>query len=299
LVRFAYENGGSAAAGGGTTCTPLTRDTRGKTPTKVCSKTAGAICRISRTKCFHPAWPATPAYSPLTDAVAEVAPEFQSLLTRLIRLPAEDANGQFAPRIIPLSQGARARFEDYRLWIDRTKRGLDGRERQWFVKSETQVLRVAGTLTFLDWASRDAGPDATGVERISAGMEPEAVDERFMANATRLVREYFWPHARAALRQIGLTDRHRHIRRTLRWIKTHRVREISVKDVRREALGHSLDAEQTHELLDRMVMAGWLRPEKTDTGGRPLERWQVNPKLFEAESAGTARSAESPRRVIG
>ena len=58
-------------------------------------------------------------------------------------------------------------------------------------------------------------------------------------------------------------------------------------DVRREALGGSLDAEQTEDLLDRMEMAGWLRRDTAKTGGRPRHR-SVNPKLFVA--AGTAGS---------
>jgi hypothetical protein len=245
-------------------------------------------------------WPTTPAYSPLTDDVAEVAPEFQRLLTRLIRLPAEDQDGQFAPRSIPLSADARASFEDYRRYVDQTKRALEGREQQWLVKSETQVLRLAGTLAYLDWASlQDAPSSAMGVERISASMEPDTIGERFMADAIRLMREYFWPHARAALRQIGLTDRHIHMRRTLRWIRVHRMEAVSVKDVRREALGGSLDADQTLELLDRMTTAGWLRHERASTGGRPLERWHVNPKIFETANAETAGTAESPEQSPG
>jgi hypothetical protein len=240
-------------------------------------------------------WPATPAYCPLTDVASEVAPEFQSLLTRLIRLPAEAEDGQFAPRVVSLSQSARARFEDYRIWVDQTKHGLEGRERQWFVKSETQVLRLSGTLTYLDWASRQEDPVGTiGLERINAGLEPEEVGEQFITNAVRLVRDYFWPHARACLRLIGLTDHHDPIRRALRWIRASRRQEVSVEVVRRDALGQALNADKTHTLLDHMVTAGWVRPtKKTDTGGRPRERWSVNPKLFEA--AETAETAESPR----
>jgi hypothetical protein len=245
-------------------------------------------------------WPATPAYHPLTDVASEVAPEFQSLLTRLIRLPAEAEDGQFAPRVVPLSQEARARFEDYRIWVDKTKHALEGRERQWFVKTETQVLRLAGTLTYLDWASRQEDPAGTiGMERISAALEPEEIGEQFITNAVRLVRDYFWPHARACLRLIGLTDRHKHIRRALRWIREHRAEQFSLREVRREALSASLDAEQTYALLDRMVTAGWLQPpEKSSTGGRPLERWRVNPKIFETAHAETAETAKSAQRTL-
>jgi hypothetical protein len=172
---------------------------------------------------------------------------------------------------------------------------LEGREQQWLVKSESQALRLAGTLTYLGWACADDG-SGTGVGRINAGMEPDAVPESCMVAATQLLREYFWPHARAALRQIGLTDRYRHLRRLLRWIRANGRTEVSLKHVRREALGGALDAEQTRDLLDRLVAVGWLRPEKTDTGGRPRERWWANPKIFEA--AETAQSAESHQRLV-
>jgi hypothetical protein len=135
-------------------------------------------------------WPAPPHYSRLTDEVSEVEPEFQALLTKLIRLPDEDVNAQFAPRVIPLSRGARDKFEDYRIFVDDVKRALDGRERQWLVKSESQVLRLAATLTYLKWASsQDVPSDATGLGLISAAMEPDEVAELPMADAITLMRE--------------------------------------------------------------------------------------------------------------
>jgi hypothetical protein len=58
---------------------------------------------------------------------------------------------------------------------------------------------------------------------------------------------------------------------------------VSLKDIRQNALSHSLDAEQTQELLDALVKAGWLRETTTPTAGRSRRRWVVNPKLFEGE----------------
>ena len=175
--------------------------------------------------------------------------------------------------------------------VDELKRGLDGRERQWLVKSESQVLRLAATLTYLYWASsRDIPSRATGLGLISAAMEPDEVTELSMANAIKLMHEYFWPHARAALRQIGLTDRHQHLRRALRWIQANRLSVVSLQDIRRDAVAGSLDADQTRDLMDRLVVAGWLRLTKKMTGGRPQEQWSVNPKIFGAAPAGTAGS---------
>jgi hypothetical protein len=237
-------------------------------------------------------WPASPDYSRLTDEVSEVDPQFQAQLIKLIRLPDEDENARFAARAIPLSCGARNKFEGYRIFVDNLKHGLDGRERQWLVKSESQVLRLAATLTYLNWASQPPS-GATGLEMITAAMEPNEVTEPSMADAIALMRGYFWPHARAALRQIGLTDKHRNLRRSLRWIRANRLPAVSLKDIRREALGGSLDADQTRDLLDRLVAASWLRLEKTETGGRPKERWVVNPKLFdEMATAEVAQTAE-------
>ena len=110
-----------------------------------------------------------------------------------------------------------------------------------------------------------------------------------MVAAIRLLREYFWPHARAALGQIGVTDRHRHLRRALRWIKANSRTEVTLKDIRREAFGGALDAGQTRDLLNRLTTAGWLSYEKIETGGRPAERWHLNLRIFRpAETAATA-----------
>jgi hypothetical protein len=44
--------------------------------------------------------------------------------------------------------------------------------------------------------------------------------------------------------------------------------EISLMDIRRDALAQRLDAEQTEDLLNGLVKAGWMRKEPTKTGGR-------------------------------
>ena len=153
------------------------------------------------------------------------------------------------------------------------REALDGREREWWAKTQAHVLRLAGTLAYLDWALR-------------GGPEPSLIEAQVIDAAVRLVRDYFWPHARAALRQIGLSERHVTSRRVLRWIRLNQHSEISLKDIRRNALGHTLDAEQTERLLDRLVTAGWLRMEieKPTGAGRPSKRWTVNPTLHKSHT---------------
>jgi len=169
-------------------------------------------------------------------------------------------------------------FEHFRHFLHRGKAELDAREREWWAKGEAHVLRLAGTLAYLDWGMR-------------GGPEPSSIEAQFLESAVRLWNEYFWPHSRASIRQIGLSERHTNARRVLRWIKAQSKTEVSVKAIRRDALSQSLDAKQTTALLDSLDQAGWLRKITFNTGGRAAHRWSVNPELLAgAGSAETARS---------
>jgi hypothetical protein len=228
--------------------------------------------------CF--AWPEEPAHTPLSNEVTEIEPDIQNMLTRIINLPSEE-DGIFAPRTVELSPAALAAFESFRTLLAQLKTELDGREREWIAKGGTHVVRLAGTLAYLDWA-------------MLGDAEPQSIGEPYVAAAVQLWRDYFWPHSRAALQQIGLTEKHTNARRTLWWIRTTRRAEVSLLDIRREALGRRLDAEQTRSVLDGLVRAGWLKLVTTKTEGRAIHRWQVNPQLFSRVPA-PERSERSER----
>jgi hypothetical protein len=240
--------------------------------------------------CFS--WPSEPPYRPLTDDAAEIEPEVVNALLRLIKLPCEaDVFG----KPVPLSATAREKFEHLRQFLHAGRDALDGREREWWSKVQANFLRLAGTLCFLDWAIKDDG-----------SLEPQCVDEVFVSAAARLACEYFWLHSRAALRQIGLSERHANLRRTLRWIKATGRTEVSIKDIRRDAMAGSLDAEATLNLVDRLANAGWVLAAHAKPsgpkGGKPVRRWRINPLLWAAETAGTAEtptSAIAPVKLDG
>jgi hypothetical protein len=125
--------------------------------------------------------------------------------------------------------------------------------------------------------------------------EPETISEPWLRNAVRLWDEYFWPHARAALRLIGLSDRHAKARIVLKWLRNERLDLVSAQDVRRRILNQRLDHSETRELLAKLVATGWLREEVTPSHdplgrGRPTERWRVNPALW--RDAGNAENAQ-------
>ena len=79
--------------------------------------------------------------------------------------------------------------------------------------------------------------------------------------------------------------------------------EIGVFEARRDALGRTLDAKQTEDLLDSLASRGWLRKKTTPTKGRPLNRWEVNPILLEDSVAQSAlemlASTQDPREHFG
>ena len=228
-------------------------------------------------------WPSEPDYRALADDVDEVDPELQEALMRLIDLPAGTGT-EIEPRYLPLDEGAKATFEAFRRDIHTGKSALDGREREWWSKGPGQVLRLAGTLAYVAWAMPATQPTTKrGVEGLMetarrAG-EPTAIEALLVESAVRLWRTYFWPHARAALRQIGVTDRHGDARRVLRWLRAHRRVEVSREDVRRDVLAQRLDADGTQRLLDDLVKAGWLRARAVPGRGRTARRWDVNPRL--------------------
>ena len=122
-----------------------------------------------------------------------------------------------------------------------------------------------------------------------------------MTAAVRLVVEYFWPHARSALRQIGLTDGHAKARKVLRWLRAERGPDdkVSLQDIRRDALGQSIDAEATTKLIETLIQAGWLRqaPIEQAGRGRPPHRWSINPLLWGAENAVGAENSPQDREA--
>jgi Protein of unknown function (DUF3987) len=229
-------------------------------------------------------WPSEPGYRALNDEALEVDPDILNALKRLDGL-AEFADERLIRHSIGLSEDALKRFEQFRQFAHLEKEAVEGRDREWLAKGPAHVLRLAGTLCLLDWAIRS-----------TEGTPPTSIDAKYMVAAVRLVREYFWPHARTALRQIGLTERHVNARRVLRWIRARGKTEVSLQDVRRDALGQKLDAEQTANLLDALGRVGWVRELEavsTPRGGRPARRWQVNP-IIGTPTAETAETAETP-----
>jgi len=218
---------------------------------------------------FLYAWPPEAPFREPTDDADEVDPEIINAFGRLASLQAGDDEA-FAPRSVPLTADARTVFAQFAQFAHQERQLLDGRDREYWCKGTAHVLRLSGSLCFLEWAW-------------SGGAEPQAIEARHVGSAVLLWKAYLWPHGRAALRLVGLSDRHSHARTVLRWLHVGNKATVSREEVRREALAQRLDAGETQALLDMLVRAGWLReiPTKVSGPGRPPRRWEVNPRLFE------------------
>lgn len=217
---------------------------------------------------FLYAWPLEAPFREPTDDADEVDPEIINAFARLAGLQAGD-DEVFAPRSVPLTADAKQAFAQFAQFAHRERQLLDGRDREYWCKGTGHVLRLSGALCFLEWAW-------------SGGAEPQAIEARHVEHAVLLWNDYLWPHGRAALRLVGLADKHGHARTALRWLHAGNKTTVSREDVRREALAQRLDAGETQALLDMLTRAGWLReaPVKVSGPGRPPRRWEVNPRLF-------------------
>jgi len=208
-----------------------------------------------------------------------------NILKRVCDLAEFTTEGILVQRPAQLDAEGLAQFVQFAQWADQEKQAFEGREREWFAKVTAHVLRLAGTITFMEWGLTSAPVRADMIITASA-----------VSAAIRLVREYFWPHARACLRQIGLTERHSDVRKALRWIRAQRKAEVSLMDIRRHALNERLDEEQTKAVLSDLERAGWVRKYEKPSGpagGKPVVRWRVNPILFSKPGAETAETAET------
>jgi hypothetical protein len=229
------------------------------------------------------AWPDEPTWQGLNNEADEIDADIQNILSRVNRL-AEYADGHLVKLVAPLDAEATEEFAQFAQFAQREKNAFEGREREWFAKATAHVLRLAGTITYLEWGlTLDLN-------------KPDAITKATISAAITLVMDYFWPHARACLRQIGLTEKHANARRTLLWMRAKGKQEVSREDIRRDALSQRLDAKETTDLLTSLCGSGWLREEITPAGplgGKPVRRWLANPILLKHPVAQTALTAET------
>ena len=179
------------------------------------------------------------------------------------------------PLVLAFDEDAVKSLERFLTWLQEEIRGTEGAEAGWLGKGRGTVVRLAAIFALLDWSRHAATarpPGTVGADHLQA--------------ATRLWRDYFRPHGRAVLDRCAPSDFERQVRRVVRWLRKAGAKaETTREEVRRHALGKTVNAGQADMVLGRLWSAGIVRPAAHDLlpqGGRPPQRWEINPALADA-----------------
>jgi hypothetical protein len=215
---------------------------------------------------FLYSWPARPPYCPLGDRGTASHDEALKMLRRIVR----KARTPDDPLVVPFDQHGAKAFDGFLAGLHAELRHAEGLEAGWLGKGAGTVARLAGALELLAWS----GSGATGL--------PGHIGRDQVEAAARLWTDYFRPHARAVLDLAAPTDLQCQARRVVRWLRAGDRMEATREDIRRHALCRTVNASRTDLVLGRLYAAGIVRPaphEISPQGGRPAQRWQVNPAV--------------------
>jgi len=215
-------------------------------------------------------WPDTPTYRSILDRRVV---DDESALVRLKRISA--AAGEVDnPRILALSDEALQLLDTFCADLHADSENHEGLEAGFLGKGRGTVVRLAGVLALLRWSESDT---AEHLAIISA-------DD--IKDAAGLWSDYFRLHAQAAIYRAGRSKEDRFARKATRWLVTAGLVEVSREDIRRDALGQTVDADGADGVIARLVDGNVLRALPSNPGpGRRPKRWAVNPSLAERRPA--------------
>ena len=221
-------------------------------------------------------WPHRPPYRPLASRKAAASDQALAALRQLAQVPGEAG----APTILEIEEKALPALNSS--WRNCTSRSRKptGWSQAWQGKGRGTVVRLIGCLALLDWSVA-----AEGSSRAAPGPVGRHVVERGIA----LWTEYLRPHARAVLQLATPDNIDRKARHVLRWLRARGALEVSREEIRCDALGRSVNAAGAERVLQRLQSAGFVKQllySMPSHGGRPPNRWQVNPRLGTAGNPG-------------
>jgi hypothetical protein len=230
---------------------------------------------------FLYAWPKPAPYRSFIGLPACRESDVVNVLQNIARMAGEPAR----PLALQLDEGAQRGLDGHLARLHRDVQRSDGVEAAWLGKGRGTVVRLAAALTLLEWGRYDGS-----VLQQHCFIRGEAM------SAACTLWDYFRAHARAVLGRTFTSDGERLMRKVLAWIRARGVTQVSREDVRRDALGQSLNAHQCQQVIDWLERAGFLRRVgyEPDGAGRPPLRWDVNPSLIGGAPAEIAGIAEIP-----
>ena len=217
------------------------------------------------------AWPDPPAFRPIAERRAARNDQALDLLRSIGRVARSPAD----PLVLALDAAAAKEFDAFLADLHALLQHSEGLEADWLGKGSGTVARLAGVLALLAWTGSGTGG------------APGMIGGEVMEAAISLWLDFLRPHARLVFDRAGPTDGERQTRRVVRWLQQRRPTEVSREDVRRHALGRTVNAARAEGVIARLCGAGVLRHKPcfvSASGGRPAQRWEVHPALLAADA---------------
>lgn len=218
---------------------------------------------------FLYALPAPPPFQPL--AGRQRARDDDALA--LLRSIRGKAGTMGDPLHVPVDDDGLAALDRFLGRLHAEVRDAQGLEAAWLGKGRGVVPVLAAVLHLLDWSATQSSDPSAGLLDIGR----DAIER-----ATLLWSGYYRAHAKAFFDRMAPCDLDSRARRVVRWLRSCGLDAVAREDVRRTALGQTVNASEADRVLARLTEAGVLRPiapEAGPKGGRPALRWAVNPAL--------------------
>lgn len=171
-----------------------------------------------------------------------------------------------SPTILTLDAEAVGVLDSFLATLHAGIADAEGLDQAWQAKGRGTVVRLIGCLSMLQGTT---GP----------------IGRWTVEQAIVLWRDYLLPHARAVLQLATPDDLNQKARQVVRWLKSRAGSTVSREEIRCEALGRSINAARTDQVLYRLQAAGIVSQVMYATpsqGGRPPNRWEINPRLTTA-----------------
>jgi hypothetical protein len=215
-------------------------------------------------------WPEpAPGYAP-APAPIDNARQCDALRRILaLAMTTRDDDAPAAGRI-DLSGAAAEAFDPFvRGMKERAAEGFGGMG-EWLGKAPGHCLRLATTLTLLDWS---LGP---------ANGEPQAIEREHVERAVRLVESYFLPMARRTFGDAAIPEQELNAMTLARWLRERQSARFNAREARAQIRGRLRAAADMDRACATLVEAGLIRPHLARSGtskGRLRRDFEVNPAV--------------------
>jgi hypothetical protein len=237
-----------------------------------------AKCGVELAGRFLFAWPHPPLYRPL----AGRAPADDALALAALRRLLGAGTAE-TPRLLILANDALPALDAFLARLHRDVAESEGLDQAWQGKGRGTVVRLIGCLALLE-------------ESLESTAAPGPIARPTVERGIALWRDYLRPQARAVLDIATPDDVDRKAREVVRWLRARGAEHVSREEIRCEALGRSVNAAGADRVLRRLQSAGVVKQllfAMPPQGGRPPNRWQVNPHLMAAGNAGNPGNLEN------